>query len=140
MSTMTYTEMEAFLARPLVADFVTLRPGGAPHVAPVWHEFADGKFYVYTSRAFQRVRNIERDDRVALSIASHDMPYAYVVAEGRAVVTRDRVGEVGRSITTRYIGADNLDRVEEFLRQTLDDDSVLIELVPTRLMTWVADD
>ena len=140
MSTMSYAEMEAFLAQPLVADFVTLRPGGAPHVAPVWHEFADGKFTVFTSSRFQRVRNIERDDRVALSVATNDMPYRYVVAEGRAVVIRERVREVGRAIATRYIGVDKPDEVDEFMRQTLDEDAVLIELVPSRLMTWVADD
>ena len=95
--------MAAFLERPLVASFVTLRADGSPEVAPVWYQFADGDFIVYTSRTFRRVRNIERDSRVVISIAPHDTPYAYVTAEGRAVITRDGVAEVARAITERYM-------------------------------------
>ena len=98
---MSYEEMAAFLERPLVASFVTLRADGSPEVAPVWYQFADGDFIVYTSRTFRRVRNIERDSRVVISIAPHDAPYAYVTAEGRAMITRDGVAEVARAITER---------------------------------------
>ena len=100
---MSYEEMAAFLERPLVASFVTLRADGSPEVAPVWYQFADGDFIVYTSRTFRRVRNIERDSRVVISIAPHDAPYAYVTAEGRAVITRDGVADAARAITERYM-------------------------------------
>ena len=46
--------MTAFLARPLVGMLATLRANGSPHVAPVWFEFADGCFLVFTHETFQR--------------------------------------------------------------------------------------
>ncbi len=137
MSRMSYEEMTAFLAKPWIADLVTLRADGSPHVAPIWYEFVDGNFLIYTSHGFQRVRNIEGDSRAAISIASDVEPYAYVVAEGRVTVSRERVAEIGQSITLRYKQGE---AAEQFLRETLNDDTVVIELAPERTMTWVSDD
>ncbi len=134
---MSYEEMAAFLERPLVASFVTLRADGSPEVAPVWYQFADGDFIVYTSRTFRRVRNIERDSRVVISIAPHDAPYAYVTAEGRAVIARDGVAEAARAITERYMQGQ---AAEDFLDETLDDSSVLLRFTPERLITWVSEE
>ena len=52
MSKMDYQTMAAFLAQPLSAVFVTLRADGSPHAAPVWYEFTDGEFRVFTSDTF----------------------------------------------------------------------------------------
>ena len=131
---MSPEEIAAYLAQPLIADFVTLRADGSPHVAPVWYEYADGKFLVFTSRKFQRVRNLERDNRAAVSVPTPGAPYAYVVAEGRATVTREGVAEVARSITARYSG--DAAEVEAFLAETLDEDSVVVVLTPHRVMSW----
>ncbi len=136
MSRMSYEEMTAFLTKPWIADLVTLRADGSPHVAPIWYEFVDGNFLIYTNRRFQRVRNIEGDSRAALSIASDVEPYAYVVAEGRVTVSQERVEEIGRSIALRYKQGE---AAEQFLQQTLDDGAVVIELAPERTMTWVSD-
>ena len=83
------------------------------------------------------MRNIERDSRVVISIAPHDAPYAYVTAEGRAVITRDGVTEVPRAITERYMQGQ---AAEDFLDETLDDNSVLLRFTPERLITWVSEE
>ena len=132
-SDMTPEQMAAFLARPLVAVFVTLRADGSPHAIPVWYEYADGEFRVFTSSRFQRVRNLQRDSRAAITIATHDEPYAYVSAEGPVAVTSESVAEAGLSIARRYMG----ERAAEFLDAVLDENTVVLRLTPERILSWV---
>ena len=133
MSKMDYQAMAAFLERPLSAVFVTLRADGSPHAAPVWFEFADGEFRVFTSSTFQRVKNLERDSRAAITISTHDMPYAYVTAEGPVAITTEGVEETALSIARRYMA----DKAEGYLTELLDEHSVLLRLTPERILTWV---
>ena len=126
--------MEEFLAAPRIAHFITLRPDGSPHVAPVWYEYVDGDFIVWTSRQFRKVKNIEGDARVALSIASEDQPYRYVVAEGEVTVSDADVWEIGLSIATRYEGAEGgAAFLEEYYEEG---QSVVLRLTPRRVSTW----
>lgn len=126
--------MEEFLAAPRIAHFITLRPDGSPHVAPVWYEYVNGDFLVWTSRQFRKVKNIEGDPRVALSIASEDQPYRYVVAEGEVAVSDDDVWAVGLSIATRYEGPEGgAAFLEEYYEEG---QSVVLRLTPRRISTW----
>lgn len=127
--------MTAFLAQPLVAVFVTLRADGSPHAIPVWFEFTDGEFRVFTSRRFQRVRNLERDNRAAITVSTHSQPYAYASAEGPVTITREGLAETALSIARRYMAKG----AEEYLTELLDDDSVVLRLTPERILTWRED-
>ena len=135
MSDITPEQMAEFLQRPLVAVFVTLRANGSPHAIPIWYEFVDGAFLVFTSSRFQRVKNLERDVCAAITISTHDEPYMYVSAEGPVAITTEGVDETGLSIARRYIG----ERAEQFLENVLDENSVVLRLTPERILTWVED-
>ena len=135
MSDLTPEQIAEFLQRPLVAVFVTLRANGSPHAIPIWYEFVDGAFLVFTSSRFQRVKNLERDVRAAITISTHDEPYMYVSAEGPVAITTEDVDETGLSIARRYIG----ERAEQFLENVLDENSVVLRLTPERILTWVED-
>lgn len=135
MSDLTPEQMAEFLERPLVAVFVTLRANGAPHAIPIWYEYRDGEFIVFTSSTFQRVKNLERDSRAAITVSTHDEPYMYVSAEGPVTITSEGVAETGLSIARRYMG----ERGDQFLDEVYDKDSVLLRLTPERILTWVSD-
>lgn len=133
MSDMTPEQMAAFLERPLVAVFVTLRANGAPHAIPVWYEYRNGGFVIFTSSMFQRVKNLERDSRAVITVATHDEPYMYVSAEGPVSITAEGVEETGLSIARRYMG----ENARQFLDDVYDEHSVLLRLTPERILTWV---
>ena len=135
MSDLTSEQMAEFLERPLVAVYVTLRANGSPHAIPVWYEYTDGEFIVFTSSTFQRVKNLERDSRAAITISTHDVPYMYVSAEGPVSITSEGVAETGLSIARRYMGED----AQQFLDDVYDERSVLLRLTPERILTWVED-
>ena len=135
MSDLTPEQMAEFLERPLVAVYVTLRANGSPHAIPVWYEYRDGDFLVFTSSTFQRVKNLERDSRAAITISTHDVPYMYVSAEGPVSITSEGVAETGLSIARRYMGED----AQQFLDDVYDEHSVVLRLTPERILTWVED-
>lgn len=134
MPVMSQSQIEEFLAESRIAHLVTLRPDGSPHVAPVWYEYVDGLYLVWTSRKFRKFRNIEGDPRAVVSIASEDQPYRYVVAECDVEVSGEDIWNIGLSIATRYEGAEG---AAAFLEQYYEEgQSVVLRLTPRRTMTW----
>ena len=133
MSDMTPEQMAEFLERPLVAVMVTLRADGSPHAIPIWYEYRDGAFIVFTSDTFVRVKNLRRDSRAAITVSTHDEPYMYVSAEGPVSITSEGVAETGLSIARRYMG----ENAQQFLDDVFDEHSVLLRLTPERILTWV---
>lgn len=134
MTAMSQTKIEGFLAEARIAHLVTMRPDGSPHVAPVWYEYVDGIFLVWTSRQFRKFKNIEGDPRAVVSIASEDQPYRYVVAECDVEVSGEDIWDIGMSIATRYEGPEG---AVAFLNEYYEEaNSVVLRLTPRRTMTW----
>ena len=69
------------------AALSTLHKDGSPHTTPVWYMYDDGKFIVNTSLGRVKVKNVKRDDRVALLVHEE---YSYVLVEGRARFAKER--------------------------------------------------
>ena len=84
------------------AAFSTVHRDGSPHTTPIWYMYDDGKFIVNTSLDRVKVKNVRRDDRVALLM--HE-GYSYVLLEGRARIAneRDPLKDIER-LAIRYQG------------------------------------
>src|SRR3989337_1165480 len=81
-----YTDrVRAFLGKPHVAVLATVGPGGRLQATPVWFLVEDGQILINTSRGRAKLRNMEANPRVALTIVDQNDPYAYVEIQGRAV-------------------------------------------------------
>ena len=135
---MTPGEMEEYLKGKCLANLATLKRDGSPQVAPVWYQYRDGKFFVSTAGFAAKARNVRRDPRVSVSIASPDEPYAYVLVHGRAKITTDDVEATVTSVSVRYKGDDEGSAfAREVLKST---DNVLIEITPDKVITWTTSD
>jgi PPOX class probable F420-dependent enzyme len=134
MAKMTPEQTTAFLALPNIAHFVTLRADGSPHSVPVWYGFAEGRYYVFTPATSLKMRNLARDPRMTLSIASSDKPYAYVVASGSAEIVSGDITDRAVSIASRYEGPAGGVAYIEKLRERFD--VALIAMTPTRSVEW----
>ena len=120
-----------FLERPVVAVLATRRSDGEVLLSPVWHEWRDGGFTVWTGADDVKVRHIRRDPRAAIVVCEHEPPYRGVELRGRATVTNDGVGDTARRIAVRYLGSE---RGEVFAAGGEGD--VLIRLEPGDLRVW----
>jgi pyridoxamine 5'-phosphate oxidase-like protein len=65
----------------------TINPNGSPHVTGVGAIWVDGAFWFETGEATRKGKNLARDPRCSLSVATHDFD---LVVEGEAHRVTDR--------------------------------------------------
>ena len=105
---MTDAEVAAFLNERHTMSVATNGRDGFPHLVAMWYGFLDGKPAFWTYAKSQKMRNLERDDRITLMVED-GATYATlrgVMMAGRATVYRDAetVMKVGQSVYERYNG------------------------------------
>ena len=79
-------EAVAFLHEKVYAHVATLNKDGSPQVTPVWVDTDGEHILINSSLGRQKVVNMQRDARVALSIAPPEDPHRGIVVRG---VVRD---------------------------------------------------
>jgi len=95
----------------------TINPDGSPHVTGVGALWGDGAFWFETGEQTRKARNLARDPRCVLSVATHDFD---LIAEGTARQITDpptvaamaarwaaegwpaRVDDTGRALTAEF--------------------------------------
>lgn len=93
------------LRRPSPCFLSTLMPDGSPQMTQTWVDTDGRDVLINTVRGHQKVRNVERDPRVALNVADPDDPSRYFEVRGRVTeVTEDGAREHIDELSQRYIG------------------------------------
>ena len=91
-----------------LAHLVTLNDDGSPQVSIVWVGLEDGEIVSAHLPRNKKVRNIERDGRVALSIETdtlNDMGLQqYLVIYGNARITEGGAAELLNRLAQTYFG------------------------------------
>ena len=96
------------------AILVTIGPDGVPDPTAMWFVVADGQIVMRTYAKSQKVRNIERDPRVAVLIEDGETydTLRGLQLTGRIVLSRDveEVLDVVAGLARKYEGVEALDR------------------------------
>jgi PPOX class probable F420-dependent enzyme len=91
-----------------LGHLVTLNPDGSPQVSVVWVGIEDGELVVASIGPRQKLRNAERDPRVAVSFeAQGDNGIGmrdYLVVHGRGRVTEGGAPELLQRLAYGYVG------------------------------------
>jgi len=133
---MTDDEVRAFLlgVPARTAKVATTRPDGRPHVAPVWFDLDDDGTVVFTTgEGTAKGVGLAADPRIALCVDDERPPFAFVLIEGTAQVSRDP-GELlawATRIAGRYVGED---RAEAFGRRNAVPEELLVRVRPARVV------
>ena len=77
-------ELFSFLQGPWVASLACIRPNGAPHVVPVWHEWDGQAFYVAAWDGSRWADYLMQNPNVSLTIDEPWPPLRRVSAQGTA--------------------------------------------------------
>lgn len=89
------------------AHLATVMPDGTPQVTPVWVDFDGEHVLINTAEGRQKVRNLDRDPKVAVSVMNHENPYQYVQVRGTIVEkTRDGADANIDALAKKYLGLD----------------------------------
>ena len=109
------------------ATVATVMPDCAPEATVVWIE-TDGR-YLYFNTAFPRLkaRNLQRDNRVAITVFDPAHPYRDVLAiRGRAELISEGANEHIEKLARRYTG-------EAFKGFRRDQSRVIVKVTPERI-------
>lgn len=90
------------------AHLVTMNKDGSPHVTVVWVGVEDGEIVSAHLPRNQKVRNIERDGRVVLSLEANTLSdfglREYAVVYGEARITEGGAPELLQKLAYIYMG------------------------------------
>jgi PPOX class probable F420-dependent enzyme len=95
----------ALLRQPSLCFVTTLMPDGSPQMTETWVDTDGEHVLINTVQGFQKVKNVERDPRVAVSICDASSSSSYYAVRGRVVdVTTDGGAEHIEALAQRYTG------------------------------------
>jgi PPOX class probable F420-dependent enzyme len=93
------------LERPSICYLATLMPDGSPHLTQTWVDTDGTYILINTVQGHQKVRNIARDPRVAVTVSDREQPARYFQVRGRVVdMTTNGAAEHIDALSLRYIG------------------------------------
>lgn len=122
-------EREQLLNTPVFVHFATINPDGTPQNSPVWVEYDGTHVIVNSEEKRRKVKNVERDPRVSVSVQDPDNPYSYVEIRGNVVeVTREGAFEGIDRLAKKYMGQD------KYPYNKPDDQRVIIKIEPTHVV------
>ena len=98
----------ALLEGPALAHLVTLNPDGSPQVSIIWVGVDGDEIVAAHMAERQKVRNIRRDPRVAISVEANTLNerglVEYLVIHGRAQITQGGAAEILQQLAHVYLG------------------------------------
>lgn len=107
MASVVPEEKAAILNKKAFAHIATIGPDGAPQNNPVWVEW-DGEYVKFSQTTTRKkVRNLESEPRVAISVYDPDNPYNYVEVRGRLErIEKDPDNAFINKMAKKYIDQD----------------------------------
>ena len=95
----------AMLRRPSPCFITTLMPDGSPQVTQTWVDTDGVNIVINTVQTHQKVRNVERDPRVAVAVCDTADPSRYYAIRGRVTsLTTEGGAEHIETLAQRYLG------------------------------------
>ena len=105
-----HPEARELIESKALAHMVTLNPDGSPQVTCVWVGLEDGELVTGHLDRYQKVKNVERDPRVSISIEGEglsDIGLAkYLVIKGTARIQEGGAPELLQRLAHVYMGPD----------------------------------
>jgi len=122
--------------RERIASFVTVRSKNEPHVVPVFFTYNDGKVYIQTDRKSVKVRNLSRNNSVAVAVYRGEEA-VIIRGKGRIISdekefikrTRDHIDKYGLQLDE--LGRDSLG-IPLFNEKV----RCVLEVNPKRIFYW----
>ena len=118
MTEMSKKEIKRFLMKDtFTGKLATVKEDGSPHVVPIW--FIDdntnnkktlGDIILTTGNTSVKAKNIQRDNRVSISIDDQKPPFTFVAILGTAKIQSAKKKEMliwATKIAERFMGKEN---------------------------------
>ena len=98
-------DLVSLLGRPSTCFLATTMPDGSPQLTQTWVDTDGDHILINTVQGFRKVKNIDRDPRIAVSISDPAHPSRYYAVRGRVVhSTTDGAADHIEALAQRYLG------------------------------------
>ncbi len=95
----------ALLRQPSPCFITTLMPDGSPQLTQTWVDTDGEHVLINTVQGFQKVRNVERDPRVAVCVSDPANISRYYAVRGRVIsMTTEGGADHIEALAQRYLG------------------------------------
>ena len=99
-------ELVALLRAPSTCYITTLMPDGSPQLTQTWVDTDGTHILINTVVGFQKLRNVERDPRVAVAVSDPANPVRYSTVRGRVIShPTEGAAEHIEALAQKYLGA-----------------------------------
>ena len=100
-------EVEKLFKDRNFASFATVMDDCSPQVTPVWVDYDQGNILINTAEGRAKLRNVEKNPKVAVSVTDTSNPYTMVSVRG-TIVEKTNLGadEHIDKMAKKYLGAD----------------------------------
>jgi PPOX class probable F420-dependent enzyme len=107
-----------------------LNADGSPQVTPVWVDFDGTHILINTAKGRVKARNLEREKRVAMSIADPENPYRYLGIQGRVTEMTEAGGDAHiDKMSKKYFDKDT------YPYRTPGEVRVIVKIAPDKVYT-----
>jgi PPOX class probable F420-dependent enzyme len=132
---MSQEDMNAFLARPLIARLATVRANGSPHLVPMWFLYEDGVMYMSTRTHAAKVKHLQNNPRAAVVVDEMIAPLKnkVVTIEGTVEVLTTGVKETTTKIYQKYVGIEA--SASPHAQQRINIPRVILKITPQQIET-----
>ena len=137
---MSEAEIEEFLGAAKKVQVATINPDGSPHLTTLFYVVLDGRIAFWTYGRSQKIRNLERDPRIACLVEDgedyFELRGVSITGRGELVTEESAIRRIGTAVASRMVdGADlgDLGR-DEVERQV--GKRVGVVVVPDRTASW----
>lgn len=109
------------------AHISTIGPKGEPQVSPIWYDWDGTHVLISHTKERQKFKNLQRDERVAISITDPDNPYRYIEVRGLVEIEDDPEKTLIHKLAKKYMDKDR------YPYDTEKDNRVIFKITPTRV-------
>ena len=94
------------LRQPSPCFLATVMPDGSPQLTQTWVDTDGEHVLINTVRGHQKVKNVERDPRVAVNVCDASRPSRYYTIRGQVVgISAEGAAAHIEALAQRYLGA-----------------------------------
>lgn len=134
MRKMSHDETAAFMSQGArTGKLAVVRRDGSPHVTPIWFVLDGDDLIFTTDQNSGKAHALRRDPRVSFVVDDETPPFAFVLIDGTATISRDPAELLhwATVIAGRYMGAD---RAEEYGHRNGVPGELLVRVHPERVV------
>ncbi|MCS6806465.1 MAG: TIGR03618 family F420-dependent PPOX class oxidoreductase [Acidobacteriota bacterium] len=135
---MTDDEVAAFLQGRHTMSVATIGKDGQPHLVAMWYGFLDGAPAFWTYKKSQKIRNLQRDNRITCLVEEGEtyeqLRGAMLIGRGTILEDQAIVIKVGESVFERYYGQSG-EAVRPVIEQ-MGRKRVVVRIDVERVISW----